>query len=160
VIGAPKRQNGAVGRPTLLDDELRHDLERELAAGVPVAVAAQRFGVGSRTLHRWLAAGLVRRELPAQPVVHDVVHYGADEVSLDDRLLRAEPGLVAEIIAASRRGSWQASAWLLERIAPQRWAKPARRTEEPPAHVPREEAGIFAELDELARRRDRVSPRR
>jgi hypothetical protein len=53
-----------VAARTKLTPELRVVVERELAAGVPVAVAAQRAGVGRRTLQRWLARGLVvRRQL-------------------------------------------------------------------------------------------------
>jgi hypothetical protein len=56
------------GRPCLLTDELRQWLERELDAGCPQSVAAQRAGIGQRTLERWLAHGKVRRpERPAPP---------------------------------------------------------------------------------------------
>jgi hypothetical protein len=148
------RHNRRVGRATLLTPELRADLERELANGVPVAVAAQAHGLGRRTLTRWLERGLVvrRRQLGGEPD-HDPVI--TDDASLDERLLRAEPGLVASIVAASGRGSWQASAWLLERINPARWARPPARPA--PEHVPPVPAADdpFAEVDEIAERRRR-----
>jgi hypothetical protein len=139
-----------VAAATKLTAELRAEVERELAAGHPVAVVAQRHGIGRRTLGRWLAEGrVVRREQAAAPAATGAA--AVEEVSLDERLQRAEPGLVAAIIAASQRGSWQASAWLLERIAPDRWAKPQRR--EPGLRQPRKPDPIWGELDELAVRR-------
>jgi Transposase len=135
-----------------LTPELRAEVERELAAGQPVAVVAQRHGLSRRTLTRWIADGrVVRRELTAEP------DPALSELSLDERLAKAEPGLVAAIIAASQRGSWQASAWLLERINPRRWARPQRPEARGPgqARVP---DPIWAEIDELAARR-RAQPR-
>jgi hypothetical protein len=65
-IGAPVSENEPDGPPTKLSDKVRTDLERELADGVPVAVAAQRADVGRRTLTRWIAEGaVVRRRLVA-----------------------------------------------------------------------------------------------
>src|SRR5262245_29257255 len=61
-------QNVDLARPTVLSDDLRVAVERDLADGVPIAVAAQRAGVARRTLHRWLSLGLVvRRHLSAAP---------------------------------------------------------------------------------------------
>jgi hypothetical protein len=142
-------QNGRVAAATKLTAELRAEVERELAAGHPVAVVAQRHGIGRRTLGRWLAEGrVVRRERPAEP------NPQLEEVSLDERLQRAEPGLVAAIIAASQRGSWQASAWLLERINPRRWSRPQRQDAGGPRQ-PHTPDPIWAELDELAAWRGR-----
>src|SRR5512133_1691644 len=95
--GEAMGHNGRVAPETKLTAELRAEVERELAAGHPVAVVAQRHGIGRRTLGRWIAEGrIVRRPrdvASAQPT-------SPEEVSLDDRLQRAEPGLVAAIIAA------------------------------------------------------------
>jgi transposase len=130
-----------MGRSTLLTDELRADVERELAAGVPVAVAAQRVGVGRRTLTRWLARGdVVRRRLASAP------EPVADIVSLDDRLAPAEPGLVAVIFAAAQRGSWTAAAWVLERRWPERCSRPPQRQ---PVQTEPEGDDPFAFLDEV-----------
>jgi hypothetical protein len=136
-----------MARASKLTPELRADVERELAAGHAVAVIAQRHKIGRRTLDRWLADGrVVRRELIAEPETFP-------ELTLDERLARAEPGLVAAILAASQRGSWQASAWMLERINPRRWARPQRpEARGPHARLP---DPIFQELDELRERRAR-----
>jgi hypothetical protein len=60
-----------VARPSLLTRELREWLERELDAGCPQSVAAQRAGIGQRTLERWLAQGKVRRPEPPSPPEDD-----------------------------------------------------------------------------------------
>lgn len=92
----PLGQNGPMGRPTLLTPELRVDVERELADGVPVVVVAQRFGIGRRTLGRWISEGRVvrsRRE-PGPQTVHGVVNAQPAPIgaSSDDPFDRAEPG--------------------------------------------------------------------
>ena len=154
VIGAPNepewvRWHGA----SLLTDELRAQMERELAAGAPVAVAAQRVGIGRRTLTRWLAQGrVVRPQLASAPA--DPLDLGPAR-SLDDRLAKAEPGLVGVIAAAAGRGSWQAAAWILERRWPERWARPPVREAEAVRRSEPREDDPFAEVDEIAARRRR-----
>jgi transposase len=114
--------NGLMAAPSKLTPQLRAELERELAAGVPVAVLAQRKGVSRKTLGRWIAGGRVaRRQLAPAP------EPAVGELSLDERLEKAEPGLLAAVLAASQRGSWQAAAWILERRWPERWARLPRR---------------------------------
>jgi hypothetical protein len=133
----------------LLTDELRQRLEGELADGVPVTVAAQRAGIGRRTLHRWLADGRLARvePRPPEPAFDEVV-----ELSLTERLGQAEPALVGAMISAARRGDWRASAWLLERLAPERWGPPGERSAGSSSWPPPAQ-DAFAEVDEIAARR-------
>jgi hypothetical protein len=70
---------------------------------------------------------------------------------VDKRLAAAEARLVAVVLAAAQRGSWQAAAWALERTAPASWARPARQREVVPPAPPAAD-GLWAELDELAER--------
>lgn len=130
------------GRPSALTPARRTRVERELAAGATVEAAAQRVGVTKRTLMRWLAAGKVTRPgVPPPPVV-------PTGQSLAERLEQAEPGLVAAVIQAAQRGSWQAAAWMLERSFPERWG---RRDGSTVVAAPSKDQ--FAEIDELAGRR-------
>jgi hypothetical protein len=63
----------------------------------------------------------------------------------------AEDRLVAQIAVAAR-SNWRASAWLLERAYPERWA-PGGEGWAPAAPVaPPRPTDPFAEVDELARR--------
>src|SRR5262245_2114298 len=134
-------QNAGVGRPSALTDDLRAQVERELAMGATQALVAQHAGVTERTIKRWIADGkVVRRQLEHAPPP------AAPELPIAERLVQAEPGLVAAIIQAAQRGSWQAAAWLLERSYPDRWGR-----REPKAPLP--PADAFSEVDELAKRR-------
>jgi len=123
--------------PSALTPDLRIQVERELAAGATQAVVAQRAGVSARTLRKWLAAGKVTPHVEAQPAASE---------PLAIRLERAEPGLVASVIAAAQRGHWQAAAWLLERSFPERWGRKEVAAPAPPKDR-------FSEVDELATRR-------
>jgi hypothetical protein len=102
---------------------------------------SQRTGVKARSLERWLADGRVTRRRN-QPEL---------EVLSPELLEQAEPQLVAVIIAAAQRGSWQAAAWLLERRWPERWLRATQR----PHMAPSDDDAAFAEIIELARRRTR-----
>src|SRR5262245_60199699 len=130
-----------VARSSVLTDELRTQIERDLATGATQAAVCQRAGVAPRSLARWLADGkVVRRKLEhAPPPV-------APELPIAERLMQAEPGLVAAIIQAAQRGSWQAAAWLLERSYPDRWGRRDAKAPLPPTDA-------FSEVDELAKRR-------
>jgi hypothetical protein len=129
-----------VARPSKLTDQVRSEVERELALGTPVVVAAQRSGISPRTLSRWLAAGLVgHRPPPVEPTTPKLDLEPGDDDSIDARLRAAEPGLVAVVLESARRGSWQAAAFLLERSNPE------------PAGASR--SSVFDEVDAFRRRR-------
>jgi hypothetical protein len=49
------------GRPLSLDADRRAAIGDVLAAGATIKTTTIARGVGERTLHRWLAKGLVRR---------------------------------------------------------------------------------------------------
>jgi hypothetical protein len=150
-----------MARSSALTSELRERIELDLADGIPIAVVAQNVGVGRSTLAGWLAAGRVaRRPHPRRlELVYESPPEGASGPSLEERLAAAEPGLVAAIVKAAERGSWQSAAWLLERIAPERWGRPSRseRPLEPraPSSPLIDPEDPFAEVLELAAARRR-----
>lgn len=134
-----------VAPPSVLTAELRAKIERELATGAKLDVVGQRVGVTGRTLERWLAAGkIVRRRL--EPVSDDAPPP-VPQLPVSERIAQAEPGLVGEIIAAAKRGHWQAAAWLLERATPERWGKRDANA------MPAELRDAFSEIDEIAEQR-------
>lgn len=131
----------------VLTPALRARIEAQLAAGTTQAVVAQRAGVNPRTLRQWLTAGKVARPPSVRvPPPPEPVMPTMEGESLADRLARAEPGLVAAVIQAAQRGSWQAAAWLLERSFPERWGR--REAVPPPPAQDR-----FSEIDDLATKR-------
>jgi hypothetical protein len=80
---------------------------------------------------------------PSGPVGSAALALDRDAV-LEQAL--SEPRLLLHVAKAAR-SSWRAAAWLLERTHPEHWA--AGR-EPGPAALP---GDVFAEVDELARRR-------
>jgi hypothetical protein len=61
--------------------------------------------------------------------------------------------MVTAIARAAAQGQWRAAAWLLERIAPERWGP--QRLAGGRAAIADIAGDPFAEVDELARRRRR-----
>jgi transposase len=123
-----------MGRRSLLTDEFRARAQGELDTGAALEVVAQRIGVARRTVARWIDEGkLIRPESPPPAVAVGMLE---------------EPELVGEMVAAARRGQWQAAAWLLERAFPEKWGKDARPVTR--------SADAFSDLDELAAKRRRT----
>jgi hypothetical protein len=150
-----------MARPSRLTPKLCERIVHELADGVPVNVTAQRVGVPVRTLHSWLAAGKVERRQRPDPLT--IAAQDPETPDLENRLRQAEGGLLAVVLGAAQRGSWQAAMRLLEAIDPQRWGRQPRQppamlaTPPPPTSREREQvADLFAEIDELAARRARA----
>jgi hypothetical protein len=88
-----------VGRPTLLTDQVREQVERELAAGVPVLVVAQNAGVATRTLHSWLGDGRVVRRSKLHLVEKTPREDLAQNLRDDDERIEAE--LVGAVLEAA-----------------------------------------------------------
>jgi hypothetical protein len=105
-----------MGRPSSLTAERREAVERALAAGAPLTVAAASADVSPRTISRWLEEGLVvRRQLAAAPEP-ELEQVGAGEREVD-----VEKALVATVLKAARH-DWRAAIALL------RWREQRRRT--------------------------------
>jgi hypothetical protein len=75
-----------------------------------------------------------RREQPEPEPIVSAPSTGVPTSDLDERLRQAEPGLLAVVIAAAQRGSWQAAMCLLEAINPElgQAAPPAHLAPPPP----------------------------
>jgi hypothetical protein len=71
---------------------------------------------------------------------------------MSKRAQQLDETMLVGYIEAAAEGDWRAAAWLLERGFPTRWARrtggPSKTTEPSP-----ESTDLFAEVDELARRR-------
>ncbi len=135
-------RNSPGGRPSKLTRELRECVVALIAAGNPLAVAAEASGIARSTLAAWLKRGesTKRVDLPYRQLAQAVERARAE----------AEANLVAQMRQAAAKGSWKASAWLLERQAPVRWARDSARGKAPEKPA---DADPFGEVDELAQRR-------
>jgi hypothetical protein len=93
-----------VGRPTKLDDLLAKRICDSVAAGNTRRCAAQAAGIAYSTLKEWVRRGDEGEE-----------PFAAFLARLEKADGEAEERHVRNIETAAARGSWQASAWWLER---------------------------------------------
>jgi hypothetical protein len=101
------------GRPTRQSEETQARICRVVAFGNSVECGAALSGVGRRTVFIWILRGEKEHRGP----------YHAFAVAYRKAQAAAEVRDVAAIRAAALAGTWQASAWLLERRHPERWAR-------------------------------------
>jgi hypothetical protein len=93
-----------------LDEQMHEKIVRDLRRGSYQKVAAQKAGIGWSTFTAWISRGEMEEARIAE---------GFDDIAR----AAAEIEAVGEVRDAGKNGSWQASAWFLERSFPQRWAR-------------------------------------
>lgn len=105
-------------RPTKLTPEVQARLVAGIRHGLIDETAATVAGVTPRTLRGWLARGALpgRANAPHRALL----------AAVEGARAACEGDEVARILLASQRGSWRATAWLLERRYPERWGPPSR----------------------------------
>lgn len=135
-----------MARPTKLNPDSQEEIVRLIRAGNVAELAAEATGIGERTFYDWMARGEKGDELYAE--FREAVLLAKAE---------AEAGLVARIAQAATNGSWQASAWLLERRFGERWAKQptVKKSGRPDKKDLESKDPIEQARDELAKRRER-----
>lgn len=121
--------------------EVRDRLVALIQAGNYDSVACAAAGVSHRTFKQWVLRG--ERGDPEW----------AGFAGRVGRARAAGEAVNVAVVTAAARESWQAAAWLLERVAPERWAKPSQRDRLPDDPPPVDE---LTALDELAERRARA----
>lgn len=110
----PKR-----GRPRgsdALTPEIHAQIVRWMEAGNYLETAAPLSGVATSTARRWMARGRKQKRGKFRDFLDAVKKAGA----------AAESRNVLLIQSAARK-QWQAAAWYLERMHPDRWARMERR---------------------------------
>ena len=118
--------NGAVlmaGRPTLLTSKLAAEFCQHIADGSPICTSANLVGVSDTAVRNWIRRG---REEEGQGTKHAVFLAAFEKAQAE-----SERFSVDVIRSAAGAGSWQASAWLLERSnnTRDRWKRPTERKE-------------------------------
>ena len=101
---------GRVGAKPKLTPELADRIVALLARGVPLTVAAAACGVSRTSVYRWAA----RPEPEFRSFAERVRQARVDRE-------------LAFIAAVLRQGGWRGAAWLLERIALERYGRPSDR---------------------------------
>jgi hypothetical protein len=102
------------GRPTKLTPEVQQKIISALQSGNWLETAAAFAGVDASTVRRWMAKG--DGDDAEEP-------YRSFCAAVKEARAAAEIRAVALIQKAAQDGTWQASAWYLERSHPDRWGR-------------------------------------
>lgn len=109
-----KKQTPKTGRPTKLTEDVQNKIVQAIQAGNWLETASAYAGVDASTVRRWMAKG--EGEDAEEP-------YRAFCALIKQARAQAEIRAVALIQKAAQDGTWQASAWYLERSHPDRWGR-------------------------------------
>jgi transposase len=102
------------GRPSKLTEEVQNRILRAVQAGNWLETASAYAGVDASTVRRWIAKG--EADDAEEP-------YRSFCAAIKQARAEAEIRAVALIQKAAQDGTWQASAWYLERSHPDRWGR-------------------------------------
>ena len=136
---AAKRAPAKPGRKSLLTEERITQIAELVAMGMGVERAAALAGVSKTAFHNWARAG--REELERLADAGDPEGEPAPDkrlnVELVNALQKAQSAFILQRISriktAGENGSWQADAWLLERLFTSEFGRQVRepqRTED------------------------------
>jgi transposase len=105
----------SVGRPTKLTQELQDEIVQWLKAGNYVETVCHLVGINKSTFYDWLKQGARAKRSSNR------MYQFSNAVK--KAMAFSESADLALIQKASISGTWQASAWRLERRYPQRWGR-------------------------------------
>src|SRR5262245_19552044 len=108
-----------VGRPSKLTPEVQALVVQALSAGTTRADACEYAGIGQTTFRTWMRRG---GEEPDGP-------YGAFRAAVKKAMATAVIRNVA-LIQTAAKSQWQAAAWWLERVHPDRYGRDTFRVGE------------------------------
>jgi len=137
VASPPNGGDAVIGRETRV--LLRHYLEQ----GLSKAAVARLAGVSRRTVHRWIAAGQLDRELDDEPVRYGPRRRRPSQLDPYKEIIKvrleAYPDLSAvrlfeEIRAAGYEGGYDQVRGYVREVRPQPPPEPVQRFETPPGH--------------------------
>jgi hypothetical protein len=152
-----------MARPTRLNEEKMLQIAQLISAGNFAEVAAQASGISKATYYNWIVRGKTERD---RMEVENKANPKASErpyVEFMDAIEKARAEAEARMIlvigkAANDTKSWQAAAWWLERVFPQKYGKITRTEISGPEGAPIQsetkqialsEAEIVALADEI-----------
>lgn len=124
-----KRPPRKTGRPTKLNDDIQKKILDAVRAGIWLDQASALAGIAPSSLYLWADKGQRARELAeleGKELTGDDLKYAEFSDALKKARAEAEARNVMQIQNAAANGTWQASAWFLERSFPQRWGRTDR----------------------------------
>lgn len=112
-------------RPTSLTPAVHEALIEHLEAGHAIRHAAALAGVSERSVHRWLAHGYegLALEENGEPVPEHLSPFVTLLADVERARAVSVNAHLHNIATAAADGSWQASAWKLERSFPNEYGK-------------------------------------
>jgi hypothetical protein len=113
------------GRKTLLTPQRLEAITTMLRAGAYIDDACKSVGISTTTFYNWLQRGNQQREklnagLETDPDEEQFLQF-LDAVETADA--EGIIGHLMNIDHAAKNGTWQASAWILERKQPKKWGR-------------------------------------
>jgi len=121
---------------------LANNLLALIRAGNYVPVACRAVGISRQTWDDWMRLGA-----SDDPDFREYAELRADI----DRAQAQGEARNLTIISQAAPDNWQAAAWLLERMYPERYARPSQREQAAAsAPLPPTDRDLFAEVDDLA----------
>lgn len=129
------------GRPTKFTPEVREKILQAIRASSPLETAAQFAGIVYDTLNNWRKKAEeekvegeyfkffeeIKKAKAESDVRHvaNIVKAAQGGALISERTIQKKDGSI-ETIKTYARPEWTASAWILERSDPSKWAKPER----------------------------------
>jgi transposase len=112
-------------KPPSINDRKVQDLIKALQYGNYMDTACKLAGVGVTTAYRWINEGAEETNRIAAGLTPDPKRAPYVEIMEGIEKARAESEArnVSVIQKAAQDGTWQASAWWLERTRPQKWGR-------------------------------------
>lgn len=111
------RRHNPKGRKTRLTAELQEKICSHLRAGLTIETTAAIVGIGVQTFREWVARGLGTDINRSKTPLH-----AAFAAAIQKARAEGEAYHVLNI-RAKAADNWQASAWYLERVYPQKYAR-------------------------------------
>lgn len=113
------------GRHTLLNDTRKEAIATMLRAGAYVDDACRAVGIHRATFYNWMQRGNIQRERLNAGL--DVEENETQYLDFLDTVEEADAeGIISHVMNidnSAKNGTWQASAWILERKQPKKWGR-------------------------------------
>lgn len=147
------------GRPTLLNEQRKEAILTMLRAGSYIDDACRAVGISDATFYNWINRGRAQQDRVTAGLEIEENERPFLEFFEAVREADAE-GIVSHVMNidnAAKNGTWQASAWILERKQPKKWGRFDRTEISGPEGGPIQ---ITISTEELERKVARILERR